>query len=388
MTRRRHLLRAGLVSVLAALASSSVAPARAADSGDDLAQARKQREDARSEQARAAAQIDLLHAADADVANALATIERSVAFQQGQVDAARARLADAEADAATQQTRVAAADQALTGARAAVATLAAEQYIDRTTRADAQLVGGSLGATMRRDALHDFATGRQGDAVEQLRAAEADERDALDAARRAVEDSTHAREALTAELDVLQQRLGDQQRVRGELQRRIDEWERREDELAAAEKKLAAVIAKEQAKLLSSQTKVSPASLQGFQWPARGPVGSGFGLRMHPIFKVVRPHNGLDVDAAMGAPVQAAKAGRVIFAGVMEGFGNVVMLQHDGPVSTTYAHLSKILVSVGNKVDRGDVIGLVGATGWATGPHLHFEVRVNGQPRDPMLFLP
>jgi murein DD-endopeptidase MepM/ murein hydrolase activator NlpD len=90
----------------------------------------------------------------------------------------------------------------------------------------------------------------------------------------------------------------------------------------------------------------------------------------------------------MSDAVWAAKEGKTLYSGTMTGYGNVIILDHGNGVSTLYAHLSKILVNQGDTVKKGEVIGLVGATGWATGPHLHFEVRLGGVPKDPMLFLP
>jgi murein DD-endopeptidase MepM/ murein hydrolase activator NlpD len=386
--RRRHLL---LLVPLVLLLMSDIAPADAASSSststDALSKARQQREAARAAQANAAAQINLLNAADADVAAALGQIEQSVAYQQGQVDEARQRLEVAERDATSQQARVGEAEAGMVQAKNAVGDLAVQQYIGRATESGASFYSATISQTLRRGALAEFATGVQTDAVEQLRGFEADQRDALAQAQLAVSTATRLRADLAAELEVLQTRQVDQQRVRNEVKKRLVDWERQQDALASDEQRLTDVIQKEQAKLVGSAT-ASKTSLQGFQWPAKGPTGSGFGLRVHPIFKVAKPHNGLDITAGMGVPVSASKAGAVIFAGVMTGFGNVVMIQHEGPVTTVYAHLSKIVVRVNEKVDRGEVIGAVGATGWATGPHLHFEVRVNGVPRDPMLFLP
>ena len=127
--------------------------------------------------------------------------------------------------------------------------------------------------------------------------------------------------------------------------------------------------------------------MQGFILPLKGKIDSGFGMRRHPVYGDVRMHTGTDIDGRTGDPVVAAKEGRVILAGVFGGYGNCVIIQNGG-VSTLYGHLSSIDVSVGNTVNKGEFIGRVGSTGVATGPHLHFEVRINGDPKDPMLFLP
>lgn len=113
-------------------------------------------------------------------------------------------------------------------------------------------------------------------------------------------------------------------------------------------------------------------------------VTSGFAMRFHPILKTWRAHLGVDYGAATGTPVRTVGDGVVEFAGVQNGFGNVVMVKHGGSNTTVYAHLSKINVRTGQRVQQGDNVGLVGATGWATGPHLHFEFRVNGMHKDPL----
>jgi len=114
-------------------------------------------------------------------------------------------------------------------------------------------------------------------------------------------------------------------------------------------------------------------------------VTSGFAMRFHPILQKWRAHLGTDFGAPTGTPVRTVGDGAVEFAGWQNGFGNVVHIRHAGDRTTVYAHLSRIDVKKGQRVEQGQRVGAVGATGWATGPHLHFEFRVNGQHQDPRL---
>jgi murein DD-endopeptidase MepM/ murein hydrolase activator NlpD len=124
-----------------------------------------------------------------------------------------------------------------------------------------------------------------------------------------------------------------------------------------------------------------------FVWPANGPVTSPYGYRTHPIFGDSRLHTGVDIGAPYGSSVFAASGGSVVFAGTMSGYGNAIVVDHGGGVATTYNHLSGFSVSGGASVSRGQTIGSVGCTGYCTGPHLHFEVRIGGSPVDPMPYL-
>lgn len=119
----------------------------------------------------------------------------------------------------------------------------------------------------------------------------------------------------------------------------------------------------------------------GWVRPVSGPVTSGFGPRWG------RLHAGMDFGAPTGTPIFAARSGVVSYAGTMSGYGNIVLIDHGGGITTAYAHQSRIMVSPGQSVSAGQQIGAVGSTGNSTGPHLHFEVRVNGSPRNPAGYL-
>ncbi len=114
-------------------------------------------------------------------------------------------------------------------------------------------------------------------------------------------------------------------------------------------------------------------------------ISSGFKMRFHPILQTWRNHLGVDYASPTGTPVRSIGDGVVDFAGVQNGFGNVIYINHKAGHTTVYAHLSRINVKRGERISQGQNIGAVGSTGWATGPHLHFEFRVNGHQKDPIL---
>jgi murein DD-endopeptidase MepM/ murein hydrolase activator NlpD len=149
--------------------------------------------------------------------------------------------------------------------------------------------------------------------------------------------------------------------------------------LAAQSAALAARI--QEAQRGAGSTGTGQPSAAGLIWPCDGVVVSGFGLRWG------RLHEGIDITCAYGAPNRAAASGTVIYSGWLGGYGNLVVVDHGNGLSTAYAHASALLVSVGQMVSQGDTVSLVGSTGNSSGPHLHFEVRVNGQAVDPLFYL-
>lgn len=133
---------------------------------------------------------------------------------------------------------------------------------------------------------------------------------------------------------------------------------------------------------------VTPARRATLAYPLANPVvTSGYGYRIHPIYGTRRLHAGVDLRGATGTTVLAAGDGTVVFAGPRGGYGNAVIIDHGGSVATLYAHQSRLAVSAGAAVNRGQAIGAVGSTGLSSGPHLHFEVRLSGTPVDPLNYL-
>lgn len=143
--------------------------------------------------------------------------------------------------------------------------------------------------------------------------------------------------------------------------------------------------------MLSHNTSKENALGTSFLWPVRGKITSPFGWRIHPIFKSRTFHSGIDIAAPFNTPVKASNSGTVIFVGWYGGYGKVVMIDHGlingKSVTTLYAHLNSWNVSKGQKVSKGDIIAREGTTGYSTGPHVHFEVRLNGKVQNPLNYL-
>jgi murein DD-endopeptidase MepM/ murein hydrolase activator NlpD len=192
--------------------------------------------------------------------------------------------------------------------------------------------------------------------------------DAAEAQRRSVSSEVAQLEELSAAQEA-------------ELERFIRERQRLEEERRAA-----ADAQRRRAAQLAGQAIPPPTNTGApgtFSWPASGPITDPFGMRMHPITHRWRMHTGMDIGAPMGSTITAAAGGRVIYAGWEGGYGNTIIIDHGGATSTLYGHCSQLFVSEGQDVARGQAIGAVGSTGESTGPHLHFEIRINGTPVDP-----
>lgn len=125
-----------------------------------------------------------------------------------------------------------------------------------------------------------------------------------------------------------------------------------------------------------------------FMWPCSGPITSYYGWRTHPIFGTTKYHSGMDIAVDTGTPIQAADSGTVVYSGWLGGYGNCVMLDHGGGLVTLYGHNSALNVSEGQYVEKGTVIAYAGSTGYSTGPHCHFEVRLHGELTEPLNYLP
>jgi murein DD-endopeptidase MepM/ murein hydrolase activator NlpD len=221
-----------------------------------------------------------------------------------------------------------------------------------------------------------------------------DEKNSLDNAKAELEKQRNDLDARNKELDNLRNSI---QRTSAERNRLLQEarkdratFQAEQDELRRASEELKSKVNDLLAqRRRQTQGRETPLYFTGgrFAWPLRGEVTSQYGSRVHPVFRTRMMHTGIDIDGNRGDPVRAAADGEVLYTGWLRGYGQVVILDHGGDLTTVYAHLSGIDVVENRRVRAGDMLGRVGSTGITTGPHLHFEVRVNGNTVDPMRYL-
>ena len=216
-------------------------------------------------------------------------------------------------------------------------------------------------------------------AREQTRLTKVEVADETKVLARKTAEQVAAREALVAQQNALAAARDSRTSVLASVRSNRHKAEEDVEAMAAQSAKLAAQIQASSGGSGGGSTGDGSSS-SGFIWPVSGVVTSGFGWRWG------RMHEGIDIAAPSGTPIRAAAAGRIIFAGVMSGYGNITIIDHGNGLATAYAHQSAFALG-GGSVSQGTIIGYVGTTGNSTGPHLHFEVRVNGTPVDPMGYL-
>ncbi len=325
------------------------------------------------------------------VMNALAAAEQAVQRQQQAVDEARVRLAALRAREAQQ--RGVMADRAVTlykrggmdslttvlGSDSTTHALRRSAYVDAVNRADARSVQRVISTQTAVDAQH-IQLGVEQEALERVATEQ----------RQVAAEAEEIRDDRAAVLAASSSRVNSLQTRETHLEvegRRIAALARRAQRMAAASRsRQSATSTATPSATAATDTTTTTTSTEvgtgGWTWPAGGTVTSEFGYRWG------RLHAGLDIGAPEGSPIWAARGGTVTYAGAMGGYGNLVLLDHGGGVSTAYAHQSAIMVSVGASVSAGQQIGQVGSTGNSTGPHLHFETRIGGNPQDPRSYLP
>ena len=357
---------------------------------ESIREAREKKQDASNRRADAAAVLKLAEADDEAVVNALNDLDAAVAMEQAKIEAARQAIEAAEAEATLRWVETDQVVKGIEDLRRRLRNLAVDVYVS-SMNPSSFFESDDMSSAVRRSAILSAVSGDQGDLVDQLRALEADKEEIARSADQAIRDAERNQLEIEAGLLVLDSRIVERETARDEVQDRIElaeaeiaEWKREQYLMAILIDNL---IAEELRKSAPDLTKESG---QGFILPIdkSSKITSQFGMRTHPILGVKRMHNGVDFACVRDQPIWAAKKAKVVFTGTKGYYGKTVILEHEGPVLTLYAHLNELLVSTGMEVATGDLIGKCGTTGRSTGNHLHFEVRTGGEAKDPMIVLP
>lgn len=376
-----------IVGLVGALPAASPGAAQ-----QTVAEARAELERAEEEKLALQARIDVLAAEDAEVFRALQAAEELVERQEAQVGAAQQQL---RAQVAVQRQNEVAIEWAqldIAEVQHDVEAILVEFYLQAGSDRTATLLSSDdLTHGLRRLALLEAVHGSAGDVVDEIRLAEDRYDVAVQEAAASVVEVERLRDILEADLEVLEERRAQQAAIAAELdgrrralEREFAAWDRESSELKS-------FIQVEEYRQKAEEWVRAQESAEaggGFVWPAAGEVTSGFGNRLHPILGVYRLHAGIDLGDVHGRPVYAARAGVVITAGPWGGYGNAIVIEHGSGLSSLYAHLAVVNVRPGNLVSAFDHIGNIGSTGLSSGPHLHFEIRLNGTAVDPLRYLP
>ncbi len=404
-----RLRRLGGALLLIGSVAAMMATAALAQGEDRIAEIRQQREQLARDAAEVATQVDALVADDEALIAALEDLDGYIGLQQTRIGAAQAAIAAAEAEADAARAEAGWLVDEIESIRERLRQRAIAAYVQPSVDTFDQLASNTLNDGAVRMFLLDLAIGSELELADELRTAEAQ----LEVVRRQAvaraEEADRERQAQQQRLSDLEEARSAAVELRAEIQSRIEDWESRSAEIDDLDEELEQEIFRIEEEIrrreeeqrrreeearraaIEAQRRAHEAEHGPFQlvaWPADGEKTSNFGPRVHPIFGTVRQHNGIDLGGDTGDRVRAARSGEVILAGERSGFGNTIVLYHGLGYSTLYAHLSRIEVSVGQQVASGDRIGAIGSTGWSTGPHLHFELRIDGRAVDPTPFLP
>ena len=377
-----------LLALIVCLVMALASPAGA----ETASAARHRRDQARARKAELARKIDALKASDSELERAVNALDAQVRAQQARTDAAHQAVRAAESQRQAAEDRLAQTRADVAGTRTALVARAVAAYVrpQGDGRGPSGVLGsgvGDLGEMSRRVALLNQVAGRDQDTLDRLNGLQRDLGDEQGYANRARALADQRRKLEERSLTDLRRAKASKEKLQGALEGRIKEFQQEADTVAKQETALSSLIRTKETPVRASRGADEPVvsgriSGAGLIWPVNGPLTSGFGSRWG------RLHAGIDLAVGIGTPIHAAKSGTVIFSGQMSGYGGVVVIDHGGGFSTLYAHQSRPAAGEGQDVAQGQVIGYSGNTGHSTGPHLHFETRVDGSPQNPRPYLP
>lgn len=389
--------RAALALILAVcLAAPVPALAEPRSKASEIQSLREQISHASAEEAELLDRVDALADVRRKLDAEVAEIDGRVTSVQAEVDKAQADHELALAELNHVRVKLEEAKGRLADGRKLLARRAVAAYVGNpaASAANAMLEVQSIRDVEKTRVFFRVLVDAQQRQVDKLQALREDARDAQEVVTAQVDEAKKLfdehnagllrLQSVRAEADAVRDRARNQEEaeraVFAEARSRTDELEERLAALKAESDTIGNIL-----RLRGAGTGSRPGALEPpIPFAA---VTSRFGPRTHPILGTVRVHTGIDLRAGTGTPVRAAGDGEVILAGVRGGYGNAVVVGHGGNLATLNAHLSSILVSPGQQVKAGQIVGLVGSTGMSTGPHLHFEVRIGGTPVDPLPYL-
>ena len=324
---------------------------------------------------------------DAEVAASLKAVIREVQETQSQIDAANRKLEVARAMMESSAQILSETDGEERALRTQLESKAIEGYKSGLNEIPIFLSDGDMNQSVRQAQLLEYANRSTTDLLGQLNDLREERRLAVRDAEQAAKEAELLEAELSEKLVELQDKQDEQLALKLEAEASIARWESELSAYAAEDAAIQALIGDSG---LSANDIITDreASTLGFQWPVLGRVSSPYGYRIHPVYGTRKLHAGIDVSAPRGTPITATSGGTVIFAAWRGGYGNAVIIDHGGGISSLYGHLSSFSVGAGQQVERGALLGGVGATGTATGNHLHFEIRLAGTATDPAPYLP
>ena len=405
----RRIVGALLVASSVAALMATAAFAQGEEQIEQIEDLRGRREELARNAADVAKQVDALLADDDALIAALGELDDYIELQVARIDAAEKSIVAAEAEAAAARAEADWLAQEIEAVRERLRQRAIEVFVQPPADVVEQLSNTNLNENAVRLFLLDLAIGNELEITDELRTAEAQLEVVRRRAQERAEEADRERAGQQQRLAELSDARAVAEELRAEIQARIDEWKLQAAEIERVDKEMESEIfaieeqirraeaerrrQEEEARrrAVEEERRAHEAENGPFQlvaWPADGSKVSNFGPRVHPIYGSVRQHNGIDLDGDTGDRVRASRSGEVILAGVRGGYGNTVVVYHGLGYSTLYAHLSAISVSAGDEVSSGDRIGSIGSSGLSTGPHLHFELRIDGKAVDPTPYLP
>lgn len=341
------------------------------------------------DKARAVANLNLAKAADVEIAESLRAINEEANATLEKIEAANERIEAAEAAVDRSMADLERSDSEQQQIEQSLTVKAVEGFKSRSIGDPYGILGeASVRDSLRQNQLLDEVSSSTTELLEELRGLLEDRRYAAAMAEQAATDANNAEQELQAQLENLKEQQETQVDLKREVERRIDQWAGELTAYAAEDSAIRDLIGSRATVVNTAINNPTTPSALGFQWPLDTQPTSEYGYRTHPILKQRKLHAGIDQPAPVGTPIASSNEGVVIFAGSRRGYGQTVIVDHGGEITSLYAHMNEIGVVEGQNVARGDILGFVGKTGLATGYHLHFEIRVGGGAVNPRLYLP